>query len=194
MPLVGGLMKDMLLGGDTYSAATVPRLYVLHAAVLPGAMVALLGLHVMFIRLHGIAELKPEDDSSEESDESASHFNFFPDHVFTELIIGITLMIVLSALATIEPAGLGPPADPLTTPEVIKPEWFFFATFRWLKIVPLSFAVLSMGLIVFIWILWPWIDAALCRWTRRDDVGFWIGGVCALSIILMTVWEALVQH
>ena len=44
------------------------------------------------------------------------------------------LMIVLSALATILPATMGPKADPLTTPEVIKPEWFFYVTFRWLKL------------------------------------------------------------
>ena len=36
-------------------------------------------------------------------------------------------MILLSALATILPATTGgPPADPLTTPEVIKPEWWFY--------------------------------------------------------------------
>ena len=39
-------------------------------------------------------------------------------------MVGLVLMILLSALATILPATMGPQADPLTTPEVIKPEWF----------------------------------------------------------------------
>jgi len=28
---------------------------------------------------------------------------------------------------------MGPRADPLTTPETINPEWFFYVTFLWLK-------------------------------------------------------------
>ena len=62
--------------------------------------------------------------------------------------MGLLLMVVLSALATIFPATMGPPADPLTTPEVIKPEWFFYVAFRWLKLFTGTAAVLSMGLIV----------------------------------------------
>ncbi|PWG73691.1 hypothetical protein DF186_21745, partial [Enterococcus hirae] len=81
------------------------------------------------IRLQGVSELKFEDEPKDKP----SHFNFFPDHVMTELTIGLILMILLSALATIFPAVLGPKADPLTTPEVIKPEWFFYVMFRWLK-------------------------------------------------------------
>ena len=66
-----------------------------------------------------------------------------PDHVLTELVIGLVLMILLSALACIFPATMGPQADPLTTPEEIKPEWFFYVSFRWLKLVSLTRAVIS---------------------------------------------------
>ena len=41
------------------------------------------------------------------------------------------------------PATLGPRADPLTTPEVIKPEWFFYVMFRWLKLFSGTAAVLN---------------------------------------------------
>jgi len=190
VPVVGETMANLMLGGEVYSSRTVPRLYVLHAAVLPAGVVALLTIHILLVRLQGITELKFEDEAAE----APRHFDFFPDHVFTELIIGLLLMVVLSVLATIQPAGLGPPADPLTTPEVIKPEWFFFATFRWLKLFSATFAVLSMGLIVFAMVLWPWLDAAIRRITRREDVSIWVGTAVAFSIIAMTVWEAVVQH
>ena len=55
---------------------------------------------------------------------------------------------VAAALATVFPATMGPKADPLTTPEVIKPEWFFYVSFRWLKLFSLTVAVLSTGFIV----------------------------------------------
>ncbi len=77
-----------------------------------------------------MTELQFED----EPEEGPQHFDFFPDHLYTELIVGLVLMILLSVLATLFPATMGPQADPLTTPEVIKPEWFFYATFRWLKL------------------------------------------------------------
>ena len=190
VPVVGPLMKSMLLGGDEYSARTIPRLYVLHAAILPAAVIVLLAIHITLIRLHGITELRFED----EPDEAPKHFDFFPDHVYTELIIGLLLMVVLSVLATVQPAEMGPRADPQVMPDVVKPEWFFFVTFRWLKLFSLTFAVLSMGLIVFAMILWPWIDACLRRITRREDISVWIGFVGASIIIGMTVWEAVVAH
>ena len=40
-------------------------------------------------------------------------------------------------------------ADPLITPEVIKPEWFFYVAFRWLKLFSGTVAILSTGFIVF---------------------------------------------
>ena len=76
------------------------------------------------------------------------------------------LMFVLSAIATIFPATMGPEANPLQTPEVIKPEWYFYVSFRWLKLFSATFAILSSGLIVMSMILWPWIDAFLRKRTR----------------------------
>jgi ubiquinol-cytochrome c reductase cytochrome b subunit/cytochrome b6 len=103
-------------------------------------------------------------------------------------------MLLLTALATILPVEVGPRADPLTTPEVIKPEWFFYATFRWLKLFSATFAVLSMGLIVCAMFLWPWLDALIRRLTKQEEASVWIGIVAVLLIISLTVWEAAVAH
>lgn len=72
-------------------------------------------------------------------------------------------MILLSALATLLPVHMGPPADPLVTPEVIKPEWFFYTAFRWLKLFSGTTAMLTQGFIVFVMFFWPFIDAWLVR-------------------------------
>ena len=58
---------------------------------------------------------------------------------------------------------MGPRADPLITPEVIKPEWFFYVAFRWLKLFSGTTAVLTQGFIVFVMFCWPFIDAWLVR-------------------------------
>lgn len=58
VPVVGSLAKRMLLAGETYNSRTLPRFFILHAAVLPTTMVLLIGIHIAFIRLHGVTELK----------------------------------------------------------------------------------------------------------------------------------------
>lgn len=190
VPLVGGLLKRLLLAGETFNAQTLPRLFILHAAILPATLVLLVGVHIVFVRLHGVTELKFDDEPAK----GPTHFHFFPDHMATELMLGLVLMVLLSALATIFPASIGPKADPLTTPEVIKPEWFFYATFRWLKLFGPTFAVLSMGFIVGAMFVWPWIDATIRRVTGWEEASVYIGIVAVFLLVGLTVWEAVVAH
>jgi ubiquinol-cytochrome c reductase cytochrome b subunit/cytochrome b6 len=89
---------------------------------------------------------------------------------------------------------MGPRADPLSTPEVIKPEWFFYVSFRWLKLMPATWAVLSTGLIVFVMFAWPFIDGWIRRRRPGSELSVWIGTLAALTIIGFTVWEAVVAH
>ena len=190
VPVIGGFIKNMMLAGETYNERTLPRFFVLHAAVLPVTMVLLIALHIMIIRLQGITEFHFEDERRD----APATFSFFPDHLFTELIIGLLLMVVLSALACIFPATMGPPADPLSTPEVIKPEWFFYVAFRWLKLFTGTAAVLSMGFIVFVMFAWPFIDDWIRRKTRFSEASVWIGIAGVFAIIALTLWEAVVKH
>lgn len=188
VPVVGGFLKRMLLAGDAYNERTLPRFFILHAAVLPVTLILVLIVHIGIIRLQGVTEFKVD------AEEKPKHFNFFPDHLLTELIIGLFLMILLTTLATVFPATMGPKADPLATPEVIKPEWYFYVAFRWLKLMPLGAAVLTTGLVVFVMFAWPFVDRALVRLTRRPEISVWIGIAGVLAIVALTAWEAAVEH
>jgi quinol-cytochrome oxidoreductase complex cytochrome b subunit len=190
VPVAGSFLKNMLLGGEAYNERTLPRFFILHAAVLPVTMLLLLAIHITLIRLQGVTELRFED----EPEEAPKTFNLFPDHVLTELIIGLVLMIVLSVLATVLPAVMGPRADPLTTPEIIKPEWFFYVVFRWLKLFSGTAAVLSCGFIVFVMFVWPFVDQTFRRRDKTNETSVWIGIGAVLLIVGLTVWEAAVAH
>jgi len=190
VPWVGGLAKRLLLAGDVYNQHTLSRFYLLHAAVLPTSMTALLVVHITLIRLQGVTEFRDERDPQRD----AGTFDFFPDHFATELSIGLVLMILLSALATLLPATLGPRADPLVTPEVIKPEWFFYVAFRWLKLFSGTTAVLSMGLVVFTMAFWPFIDGLIRRRRPGSELSVWIGIGGVLCLLALTLWEASVEH
>ena len=190
IPYVGNFMKRMLLGGDSYNANTISRFFILHAAILPIALAALLFVHISLIRIQGISEFKFKSEVGEEK----KFFNFFPDHLLTEGIMVLVILILLSALATIFPAHLGDKANPLVTPEVIKPEWYFYTVFRWLKIFSGTFAILSTGFIVFLMFSWPFIDKWFRSKMKYQEISVWIGIFSVFVIIALTVWEALVAH
>ncbi len=46
VPVVGELVRELMLGGETYSSRTLPRFFVLHAAVLPVVLVLLVVIHI----------------------------------------------------------------------------------------------------------------------------------------------------
>jgi quinol-cytochrome oxidoreductase complex cytochrome b subunit len=190
VPVIGVYLKKLMLGGDVYNERTLPRFFMLHAAVLPVTIVLLLAVHITMLRLQGVTEFQFED----EPEDGPKHFNFFPDHLYSELIIGLVLMILLSVLATVLPSTMGPKADPLTTPEVIKPEWFFYVTFRWLKLFSGTAAVLSMGFIAFTMFVWPFIDGLVRRWWPKSEFSVFAGIFAVIAIVGMTTWEALVKH
>ena len=190
IPVIGGFIKRMMLAGDAYNQATLSRFYVIHAAIIPTVIVMLVVVHITIIRLQGVTEFQFKDEEGG----GQKTFNFFPDHLYTELMIGLVLMVVLSALATILPATLGAEANPLETPEVIKPEWFFYVAFRWLKLFAGTAAVLSMGFIVFVMFTWPFIDGWIRRNTKFQEASVWIGILGALTIIALTLWEAIARH
>jgi quinol-cytochrome oxidoreductase complex cytochrome b subunit len=190
VPLVGGLLKSMLLGGEAYNSRTLSRFFVLHAAVLPFLMIVLIAIHIAIVRIQGVADL----DSRRRGDRGAARYDLFPHHFYTELVIALSLMVVLSALACIFPATMGPAANPNVTPDEIQPEWFFFAAFRWLKLFSGTAAVLSMGFIVLLMFAWPFVDAQIRRRTRFREASVWIGLAGVLAIVGLTLWEAIAPH
>lgn len=187
-PLIGGILANFIRGGPEVGDNTLTRFFVLHIGVLPTVVVLLLTLHVVQIRLHGVTRLRFKEDEKikEES------YPFYPDHFYTELIVGLVLTFILTILALVYPAHLGDPANPFVTPEHIKPEWFFYATFRWLKLT--SFQVGVVGTIIFLTILlfWPFIDRVFMRKFPGRDISFWIGVTGFFVFLIFTVWEALV--
>jgi quinol-cytochrome oxidoreductase complex cytochrome b subunit len=80
----------------------------------------------------------------------------------------IAFMGLIVLLAGLFPKGLHPPADPFTTPEHIKPEWYFLALYQVLKLVPREFmgiqdfnkpfTLILSGIVVLALMALPWLD------------------------------------
>jgi quinol-cytochrome oxidoreductase complex cytochrome b subunit len=186
LPVVGAALARLIRGGDELGPATLTRFFVVHAAILPVVIAGLVALHVVFIRLHGVSEMRFADDPPQ-----PPTYPLIPDHVLTELSILLTLLTLLNVLAVLNPAGLGEPANPQVTPEHIRPEWYFYFAFRWLKLTSLRVGVLSIFLAALIMIFWPAVDAGLRRLAPRRDLSAGFGAAAVLVVVVLTVWEAL---
>jgi cytochrome b-561 len=55
VPIVGGMLSDLLLGGPQIGQATLRRFYALHVAVLPMALALVLMVHIWRVRKDGFA-------------------------------------------------------------------------------------------------------------------------------------------
>ncbi|MCH2059024.1 MAG: cytochrome b N-terminal domain-containing protein [Verrucomicrobiales bacterium] len=64
VPLIGEDLQKVIVGGSDYGHHTLTRFFALHAGVLPGALVALIVVHIYLFRRHGITEAKPATRAS----------------------------------------------------------------------------------------------------------------------------------
>src|SRR2546425_3989635 len=53
-PVIGQQLQRLVLGGAEYGHHTLTRFFALHAGVLPGAIIALLTVHIYLFRKHGL--------------------------------------------------------------------------------------------------------------------------------------------
>ncbi len=66
LPVVGGLVQDLLIGGDQIGQSTLLRFYAFHVAVLPLALGFLAAIHVWRVRKDGFAVTRPATGAFEE--------------------------------------------------------------------------------------------------------------------------------
>jgi len=184
-PLIGDWMVSFLRGGEDIGQNTLTRFHTLHVIILPVVTMGLLAVHIYLIRAHGVVPLQFEGEKETEK----KTFPFFPDHFYTELVMVSLIMFLLVALALLFPVHLGEQANPNVTPLHIKPEWYFYPVFRWLKITNLTIGVI--GPIVFLGLLffWPFVDKFFEKILPGKEVAMWIGVAGAMTISLFLLWE-----
>jgi quinol-cytochrome oxidoreductase complex cytochrome b subunit len=181
VPVIGPLMLSFLRGGLEVTSNALTRFFTIHISVLPTLMVALLAVHIVLLRLYGISDLDPEDKR---------RISFFPDHILTEIIIGFYLIMILTSLAILFPPPLGELADPANTPLHIKPEWYFYPIYRWLRVVPGVIGLIGLGLFLLVLTFWPAVDALRSRWFPKRDLSVILGSL--VVVVAAMVWEAFV--
>ena len=185
VPLIGDQLASFLRGGDIVGQSMLTRLYVLHIGAIPTLMIGCVAVHLYLVRAHGVSEL-----GSPRSPESKT-FPFFPNHFLTEVALALFLMFLVTCLSLIFPAGLGDRANPSETPDHIRPEWYFFWAFRWLKLMPDQIAVVTQGLFLAFIVGWPLVDSRIRKRWPDSEASMVVGGVAVVLLLALTLWETL---
>ncbi len=100
-------------------------------------------------------------------------------------------MFLVTCLSIVFPAGLGDKADPLITPDHIRPEWYFFWAFRWLKLMPDQIAVVTQGLFLALIAGWPLVDSWIRKRRPDSEASTVFGTAGVLLLLALTLWETL---
>ena len=170
IPVVGEPVRVWLLGGYAPDDAALNRFFSLHY-LLPFVIAGVIVLHIWALHMHGSnnptgVEVKDEQDT----------VPFHPYYTAKDGFgLGVFLMI-FAAFVFFQPNMLGHPdnyipANPLSTPAHIVPEWYFLPfyailksfTFDFLYIPAKLWGVLAMfGSILLLFFL-PWLDTSPVR-------------------------------
>jgi ubiquinol-cytochrome c reductase cytochrome b subunit len=174
IPLVGNSIVTLLWGGFSVDNPTLNRFFSLHY-LLPFMIVGVVFLHVATLHITGsnnplgIEPKGPEDT-----------LPFHPYYTMKDSVGIVVYLIVFSVLVFFAPNYLGHPdnyipANPLSTPAHIVPEWYFLPFYAILRAVPDKlFGVLAMfGSIALLFVL-PWLDTSPVRSMRFRPIAKWL--------------------
>jgi len=188
MPIVGEYALDFLRGGPQITASTLSRFYGVHVLVLPASLALLLVVHVTLVHQNGIADPDADFKEGTPKPENKKLIPFFPNYVLDEVIAWYVMLAALIILASIFPAGLEEPADPLHTPPHAKPEWYFLFLYQELKLVPRIVGVFIPIIGGVILLALPFIDRSPYHAPSRRPIATAIGIITLIIIIVLTIW------
>ncbi|MCK5916533.1 MAG: hypothetical protein KAG92_10375 [Deltaproteobacteria bacterium] len=130
-------------------------------------------------------------NNPQEPQEPQEGYRFFPDHVLTEINIGLFLFFLCCILAIVLPVEVGEKANPLITPEHIKPEWYFFPMYKWIKMMPETIGIFFPMLVIGIFIFWPLVDSFIIKLTNNKNLPIFIGVIGMVIVTTLMILEAM---
>ena len=187
VPVIGLWLQYFLRGGDSVTGETLSRFFVVHVIILPWILTGLIVVHLFLMRLKNLATLDPVDGEEPIPEEQC--IPFFPVHVAKEAVVAVLLLAVLVTLSIVRPWEIGEPADPLSTPAHIKPEWYFLSSYQLLKYFEGPYGaivgIVACSVPFVLLLLWPFLDRGKERHPKKRPVAVGLGLVGLLGALFL---------
>ncbi len=145
IPLIGGQLVHVMLGGPIIGGPTLTRFFALHVFVLPGTLLAFVGLHVWMVLKLGINDWPmPGRIVRKTTYERQYHrltqrtgIAFIPDAGWKDAIFSAAVLLSVLAVAVIfGPIGPNGTPDPTIIHTSPKPDFAFLWIFSLLALMP----------------------------------------------------------
>jgi len=209
VPVVGGVLRELVIGGRDVGQPALMRFYLLHIVALPIAVAALFGYHMWRIRkdgglAHGRQRMPgglPGPEGRTAAQFSSGTVDAIPSVIVRVAVVTLATWLAVTVLAMAIPSPLLGPANPLLTPNPAKAPWYFL----WLqelvadttvRIGPVSIngalvgGLLVPAVLLVLATLWPWLDrspaTAAGVWLapeRRTQVIVFAAVACAVVVL-----------
>lgn len=175
-------IKEAIQGEASVGQATLSRFFAIHVIILPLTVAAILAGHLISVQLHGMSAGVDEKPKRMEK--------FFPTFFMKDLQVwGVAFMVlfILGLCLPFESFSAYPlfePFDPKgSTPEGIKPEWYFYFVYYPLELLPFWVILIAQHVAMAVLLFTPWIFRNTNRRTLRV-----LAIAAALYLIVITVF------
>uniref|UniRef100_A0AB39A5W8 Cytochrome b n=1 Tax=Chaetopterus qiani TaxID=3230731 RepID=A0AB39A5W8_9ANNE len=157
IPYIGKMLVEWMWGGFAVDNATLNRFFVLHF-MLPFVLTAVFILHVLF--LHQTGSSNPLGVNSNITKIPMHPFFLIKDFLgFLALFMLLMYIVLLNPYLLTDPENFIP-ANPLSTPVHIQPEWYFLFAYAILRSIPNKLGgVIALLSSIFVLYLLPLISS-----------------------------------
>jgi ubiquinol-cytochrome c reductase cytochrome b subunit len=200
VPVLGPAIVKLMLGGPIIAGATLSRFFALHVFVIPGMLIAFVGLHLLMVIKLGINEWPMpgrlvkkatyENDYHELTRRDGAPF--VPYAVWKDLFFAAFIVLAVAACAAyFGPFGPTGQPDPTIIQTAPRPDYFFLWLYAVLSFLPPSMETpaLLIGPVIVIGalLLLPFLSGEGEKsWRRRP--------IAVLTILLVAVTLATFTH
>jgi ubiquinol-cytochrome c reductase cytochrome b subunit len=193
VPVAGPAIVKLMLGGPIIAGATLSRFFALHVFVIPGMLIAFVGLHVLMVLRLGINEWPmpgrivkratyERDYHALTKSEGAP---FVPYAVWKDLFFaGFIILAVATCAFYFGPFGPTGQPDPTIIQTAPKPDYFFLWLYALLSLLPPSmetpFLLIVPPVAIIALILLPFLSGEGEKsWKRRP--------IAVLTVLLIAI-------
>jgi ubiquinol-cytochrome c reductase cytochrome b subunit len=144
VPVLGPWVVDGLLGGPIIGGNALSRFFALHVFVIPGALLAILAVHLWLVLKCGISAppipgqlVDPKTYHATYEEELKTGVPFLGEAMIKDGLFSALVVIAVTAVAAVlGPSGPTAPVDPSMTGANPRPEWPFLWLFGLLSLSP----------------------------------------------------------